>query len=569
MSKKKFVFVLVLVVVASPLLASIGVSAQAVDNSTTTNQTSEYTLVELQEGGQQMSGAPPSLRWLGDRSSMYVDYEETNPLKDMSNPNTDWSVENLLTTGTTVPRDEIRFHYQGARSTANESYTLHIVYWERGERETSTENGVVREPAAVNVTHETSTLSFSSAFDVETVDLSDEPRYYDQGTRVTMWIDGQEGARWTFFYKPLPTSRGVSTDTAGERLWWLLKYFVSTLLVTGILAAAFILYAREKAKAGPQYGLGAWAFLIFVGGFFALYYGYDGISTIFIRAPVLLAIGIILLLTLIQIEGMDDHLADVRFVRPVVTSATSTSGDSAVDAIRVESQEEKIAQLPSGKMAVIRPGMGKFLARLFGGAAIIQNGGDRLKTRIFDEGKAKTDEWVWVHYNAPEVLDYDPEGFSFDLDGRDLQGAAALLILIGVGMTWLVGWTAAMTSVGAAIALGLPFVTTVHNGTARVAYASAHERAAWASMMYASIELANADTLEESREQVYKERSKSAKDVDEQVEERDLTLINEMVGGEVSAKVTDDRLKTEFPELDQQDEPLDAGEDESGGEDDG
>mgnify|MGYP000444501962 CR=1 FL=1 len=519
----------VLVLVGSILgAAAFGVAAGAQSTEST-----DYELSELRQGGQQVAGGAPSYRWVESDVSMYVDRRHTNPLK--SGGGEDWQVEKLLRPGETVNTNTVRFHYQGPRGTSNRTYTVHVVYWQEGTREVERNGSTVERTVAVNQTHETHELTFGGAFDTTELDLRG---HYDEPVRVTMWVDeSPDVARWTFQHKSLETAQTVTTQTAGDRLWWLVSNYVLWIVAFGLVGASISLWAIRRAGAGPQMGVASWAFLIGIGGFFAIMWNYEGIATLFARGPKILAATTVALLMIPWVEGQDDRLRKNLFVRPVVTEAVSASGQEARDALYLEIAEKKVTELPDGTLSVVKPGPIKFLARVLGGAAPLQGARDMGKTEVRAEGSTRHDRVVWITPDADEIVDYAPETISLHRPPElSLKIGGIALTLLVINASWI---GASVLSWLAYAGLGFTVLTAleVRSGYAKIEPATAHERSAHVTTMVASKEMDDAQTLDEARRETYKERAKSSKDVEEVVEVRDDTLIKEMLGVEVDASV--------------------------------
>lgn len=511
----------------------------------------DYTLDELQQGGQEITGAPPSLRYLDDSTVVYIDYKKSNPILASSASSSEWAVQNLLQQGATVDQNVLRFHYQGPRGAADREYTLRVVYWQQGQREVVRNGTAVTEPAAVNVSTESHVLEFSGAFDVAEVELRPHP---DKPVRVTMWIEGQpNSARWTFKHHSLATTEVVDTTTAGSRLWWVLSNYTAWVVVLGLLAGAGCLIALRRAAAGPQMGFVSWAFWIGLGSFFVLLFGYEGVATIWVRSPIVLAGLTVAILMIPLLEGQDDRLEKWQFVRPVVTDAISAAGSEAADALKVDTSIERVTEMPDGRLAVVRPGFFKFLSRLFGGAAELRGAPELLATEVRDVGESSIDRTVWIHPLADSALEYEPEGFtprygwagSTAVFAGTVLGISLIHALTGTGQVWL-----------GSIVL-LPALLEVRQGSADVWPAPAHSRPAHVTMMVGVADFKDADTLEASRRETYQEKARSSKEVEDVIELRDETLIAEALGLEVGAGIEGDR--GELDELDDDGEDDDDG----------
>jgi len=356
-----------------------------------------------------------------------------------------------------------------------------------------------------------------------------------------MWVESApETARWRFTHKSLATAQTVSTQTAGERLWWLVKNYVIWIVAFGLVGASVSLWSIRRAGAGPQMGVGTWAFLIGIVGFVALLWNYEGIATVFARGPKVLAAATVALLMIPWVEGQDDRLRKFLFVRPVVTEAKSASGAEAKDALYLELAEKKVTELPDGTLSVVKAGPIKFIARVLGGAAPLQGARELGQTEVRADGSTSHDRVVWIKPDVEEIVDYEPEsiGISRPPDLSLIVGAIGLTLLV-LNASWLgvsvIGWLAYGM-------IGFTVLTAfeIRSGHAKVEPATAHMRSAHVTTMVASKDMDDAETLDEARKETYKERAKSSKDVEEVVEVRDDTLIKEMLGVDVDATVRAD-----------------------------
>lgn len=523
------------ILAAGFLLASLllaGATAPAAGASSDLD-VGNMTVEELREGGEQPSDAPPSLRWLGRSSALYIDYEHTNPLRGGGGE--DWEVQQLLRPGALVNTDKLRFHLQGVRSAGNTTHTVHVVYWNDVNRKYETESGeTVTREEAVNVTHETKTITFAGPWDTSSIDLRS---HYDDTQKVTMWIDGYEdSARWTFNHQTLETSQTVSgINTAGDLAWWAITELVIWILVFGIIAAALAMWAIRRAGAGPQMGFAVWTLLIGFVGFLALLFGYNSIAETVSRAPKVLAFMTVGLLTVPLLEGQDDRVKKILAIQPNVTDATLASGEEAVDALSLKMKKLQVTER-DGETIRIAGGPLKFLARLLGGYAPIGEAQSKLQTRVDADGDTKYKEVVWIDHHADEIEHYRPEGFDINVP-TTLRGAVWLLGVIAAAGFVLYG-LAGSSWTWLAVFAGLPVIMSVRKGEADLEPAPVHSRAAHMTAMQMSNEFKDAETLEESLKETYKERAKSSQEVEERVELRDATVLQEMLGVDVSASMS-------------------------------
>lgn len=517
-----------------PITAAVGAAQSGASSG------DEFTLDELTRSGTQITNGPPSLRWLGDDHGVYIDYKRTNPL--LRGGGEDWQVQQLLRPGSTVKMNELRFHLQGSRSAGNATFDVHLVYWQEGRREFERNGTTVERVVPVNVTHVEKQVSFSGPFDTATIDLRP---HYDESYRVTMWIEGYDGARWRFRHHSVATSRTVETTTAGERLWWLLKDFVLWILLFGFIAAGLSLWAIRRAGTGPMIGMFWWAVIIIFVGLISLVINYEGLATMFIRGPKVLAFITVGLLTIPLLEGQEDRLKKIVAIKPVVTEGKLASGETALDSVEFEEEILYVTDTSSGRHIRVSAGPVKFLARLAGGFAEIPRLREKLKTKIDLTGRTGYDSMVIVDHKAEEVAPYESEGFSWTYPETraglawffgTMGGLGAILLLtMGSGSLWFLGIAA------------LPFVLDVEQGEADLEPAPAHSRPALVSILLMAKEFKEAETVEDATSEMVRERAKTTKDVQEQIELRDDTIVSELLGGDVSATIKQE----DVPELEE------------------
>jgi hypothetical protein len=286
-----------------------------------------------------------------------------------------------------------------------------------------------------------------------------------------------------------------------------------------------------------------------IGGGAALTYLYNDLAELFIAGPKLLALLTVALIGIPVLEARRD-VSRWEFWRPHLTDAKTASGEAAKDAIKFEESRERLVRMPNGRLAVVRPGIRKFLARLFGGAAYLE-GQDGIDTETDAIGSSSTEQVVWVSASADEALEYEPEGWSWrwPSTGSQLLGLGLLSVLFaGVGQAAL---GTPLLGIGAIPVMAL----RPESGHARTEPANAHQRAAYVTALYSTVEHEEAETLEELREDLISESVKNQKHVQQALETKDATLIQEAVrgeelDGELDGTDATDELEPEEPELD-------------------
>lgn len=493
-------------------------------------ENSGFGVDELREGGEQVSDDVESLRVLDDGNALFVDTAPTNPLQ----PDASGSLKagDVVEPGDRVEVRDLRFK---SLSTESFSDTLHIVYWQVGDRQVERNGTVVSEQVATNVTHDKAKLDLNGSFATDTVQL----RRFSEPTRVTMWLDSApDTARWSFTYRTSPTAQQVTTDTAGERLWWLAESFLFWMLAFGFTGFAVVRWMRKRAGAGPQMGIGTWVLLLGISSFIAVAAAFQGIASLFVRAPLLLS-GFAATIMLIPYLEDDSGIRRHMLIQPVVTDAVSAAGESAKDVLYLRLKSIRVVENSDETLSVVKPGPIKFLARVLGGSAPLTNAADMEQTKVKAKG-SKFDRVTWIAPGADEILDYQPEHFQFKrptdrallVSGVGLSLIVANSVLVGSS---LLGWLGAAISV-----LSLLTGITVKSGHAKVEPASAHVRSAHVTAMLLSKDMDEAETLDEYRESTYRERAKSSKDVEKVVALRDQTVVSEMLGVDVGATADDD-----------------------------
>jgi hypothetical protein len=490
------------------------------------------TYDELRGGGRQISGAAPSTRYVGGSGSLYVDHEHANPLRNSGGE--EWQVQKLLRPGATVNVNELRFHAQGSQSAGSREYTLHVVYWQLAERSVERGNRTVTQRYADNVTTTTKTLSFPRPFGTSTVDLRP---HYGEPVEVTMWLEqAPESARWRFTHHSLSTTQGVSTDTAGERLWWLFTNF--GLWVMGFAIPVFGgIFAAKRRASTPDKGTIWWLIVVLLAGGGILLFAYSSLAELFVDAPQVLA-GVIVALIGIPILEHETGVRKVAFAKPELVDATTASGKEGVDSVDWQLEVRKVTRLPGGVDAVLPDGkkLRRWLARVAGGACVLEGMPDFDERFDVSGGSTSIDELVFSRASASQALYYEPEGWTLGVpSGSDelLKLGLSSVVLAVLGSV-----TVGMTLLGA-LAYPALHVRPV-KGRAYVEAADAHMRAAYVTMLYGSVEFDNAETLESAREELVRATASKERDVQGELDRQDATLVEEtLTDGDLSLAVED------------------------------
>ncbi|APE95426.1 hypothetical protein [Halodesulfurarchaeum formicicum] len=521
MKARTFIAALFAVLLLGSMLAVPAV-AQDVDEQ-------DYTLSELKSGGTQLPNSPDSVRSADGRMYWAIHWPADAMLANPGDSeDDDWK---FLSPGETVERNAIYLRTI-LQDEASEEMTVKVAYWREGEREVQQGNETVAEPYVKDLVVDTHEVSFEKGWAMQEISLrkSQEPR------QVTVWAEGHEDdLRWTFTHESVATSQAAGIQTEGDYLTRASFEFVLPIIVGVFLVGSLVAGALRRAGKGPGWGYVKWAFTLAIGSALILATQFSSVTEILVNAPRILAALVVAIVGIVMLETYTTNVSHTAFFRPVLDKATSPSGEEAVDIIDLEEREEKTVKMPDGSTAVVRDGLIPFLARIFGGAARLERS-EELKTRM-ELTDSPIDEMVWVHPDAEEILDYQPEGWGLELPEPETRGDW-LTVLVGGAVLLAVAQMASATfggGIGMLAFLGAVAVATVRpqDGHARVEPAPAHLRSAWASMLYLSVEAEDADTIEDARDTIVSLQARSEKDVQEALQEQDSTLIEEMFSEDV------------------------------------
>jgi hypothetical protein len=487
------------------------------------------TLGELRRGGSQISGAPASFRALRN-GGVYIDYQNPNPIVP--------SETVILEPGSLVETRFLRIEAQRSRDAPVEQYELVAVYWSTEERTRETANGgTTTSTELANTTVQTTDVEFSGWFSDSEINLrtSNGERY------VTMWLRDENGravpgARWTFRHRTAATTQSAGIQSMGDLFWWIGKWIALPLIV-GIVGSGFGgAGAIRRAKRGPGKGLMFWAMMLGAASITAVAAGWYWLADWFVALPLAIPAGLTALVLIVILETYAVGTKEVEFVRPELELSESPTGDVSLDFVSLETQTETLARVGGEGWAVVSDGVGRFLARVGGGAAMLETA---IETDVVVDGDH--DGKVFVHPRADSCLDLEPEGWHFDVPNpTDARGW--LSVGVAVALTGIVSaliWTL-VSPVGGALTAGIVLVAgTVRpeGGRAFVDVAPVHTREAFASMVYLAREIDNADTIEEARTKLVEKEASSEKDTEEALTKRDSTLVQEMFNADVDEAV--------------------------------
>jgi PKD repeat protein len=539
----------------------------ASSSATSPSSNHSYTIQELRRDGRHPADAPPSVRQAEEQMFWLIHWPAKALWADVGNPQDDerqFVGEDGPVTGTSVWLRTIN-------PSGTDELTLRVVSYQLEEQTRETDNGVTTETVIASLEERTVDVELAAGWSIVEIGLPD----LDEDRRILIYADEHpDQLRWTFVHEPVATSQSAAISTEGDYLWRLGKdvFFPALfgLLIVGLLVRAAI----ERAGAGPQWGIGQWAGLMGVTGFVGFMWGpVKSAADLLVWAPTVLALILVAVAGIVALETWEDGAQDILFVQPDVEEVISASGKEARDAIVAAGDDELVVDMPDGSTAIVRPGPLKFLARVFGEAAKVR-GADVMKTAVELEG-SQHDQLVFVQpesedvdidseptadedadledeedlEDAPEfeewesdpssAINYRPEGWDFgspDLetwDGRFKAAAVGIAITLGgfavynaLGVWFAIGGAGA----AAAVWLARPIP-----GAATFQPAPGHLRSAMITAMVMSSDVAEAETLDEARQQNIRLRAQSERDVEAALADQDATLTEALLRGGTDA----------------------------------
>ncbi|MBP1985941.1 hypothetical protein [Halolamina salifodinae] len=343
--RRLLVVVLAVLAVLTALSPAIAVAGQA-DGS------GSWSYEELSERGQQIEGQDPSSRYLGDDGMVYVAYEETNFIKEMSDVNSpEWAIDKVVTPGQTIDTNEVTFHFSRTQNAPTEDIVIHVVQWEEGTRTIGEGNETRTEPAALNQTHRSKEATLNGGGDTVTVSLPNT----DEKKMVSIWIEGYSEARWVAPHDPVATTNSLPFgDNWASFLAWASTRFFAVVFIGVPLAIFGGFRAVDAVGAPPGKGLAWW---IMVPGFLAYMAGYlylGRIADLIVTAPYslsLVAVGMAFIATTEYAETTKS----VALEQVTTEGSTNALGEDVPDV--VHETATKFDVVPDGsKLKLVKKG---------------------------------------------------------------------------------------------------------------------------------------------------------------------------------------------------------------------
>jgi len=389
---------LVASIVAVPL-AAMGQEANTGD----TASAEDYTLSELQRGGEVVDERYPSLRTAGDYTAFWV---VRYPPRGMGSYG-DRSSQQFVEPSSTVQRQKVRMYASFPFDGEMRNFSVTKVYWTPESKTVQTDNGTTTERVANVSAVDTQTLQFQSGMRrAQEVSLRG---YYDQATRVTMFLSLPDGdrLRWTFNIKTIPTAQPVSIDSRGDLYEFILLWVLLPSLVVVWIVDKKISAFRRKALAGTGHGPGFWIGIGCVLAAVAYFFGYYATASLTAALPLVFPLLVGWVVGAFRLEDDDDAVETWGFVKMDPETAASPLKEKAevLDSAEIEIKGFDVVHTPDDEPALYSKGLLSMWARSKGKYATI----DIQNKQAEWEGVGDYDKIVVVDQDAPALVEHLPE----------------------------------------------------------------------------------------------------------------------------------------------------------------
>lgn len=403
------------VVLAGVAAAQSGENATETEATTAdveeSRNTGPYGLEDLQQSGTERSNAPASVRKFGADGSVWLRHDRTSMFDRFLD---DEELRTYVKPGTTVRRGHVYLGAFRGWSASGESLTLKVVYWDKGEVERQTEDGIVREEAAVNQRIDTVEVDLSgNGYEEKRVELRD---HYEDAARVTVWVEGHRGdLQWTFKQQTSRAADAYPTDSRGD---FVAYGALILLLPAGVVGGAGTYVGRkwlDRAGAAPGYDptlyLGVEAFVLMFTALFA----WDWLREVVATAPWLLGVLLGLNVAMLAVEWFGGDKSEKRLAMKMFDVANSEDHGDGSGTLGYQAREFRVATAKHGEV-ILKKGIRPFLARAFGAAPTLEARDGVTKTSL----EATDDDTPWpemylIHPYAEGVVEHESERWEFDV----------------------------------------------------------------------------------------------------------------------------------------------------------
>jgi len=503
---------------ATPTATLTPMATPASQADESADDSSGWTYEGLRQDGTHQDVPSVRMADVEKRSYWLVYWSANNPFANVGDP----TGGKYMPENHTLGRDTI---YIRTWTYVDRPATIHLVFWTKDQREVERGNATITEPYAKNVKHIEREVTFDRGRPTVAVDI---PSHHNR-KRVTMWIEGAEWARWTFAHKSLATTQGKNIDSEGDYLAAAISDFLLWIVVGGFAIGYLCRKALEYADAGPQYGYTPWVIgLTLLTGFGCLMF-FRNVAALVVNAQYILSVYVIGIIGIVMLETYSGDVNKTLLLQPTLEHSESPKGEHAFDFVDVKAEEIKTVRSTDGTVSVVTPGFFPFLARAFTGAARIHNVED-LETRA-NMVESKWDEMFVVDPEADELIEYEPESWTFSVPPMDREHAPTWgLVALGLGVAGLAihqQWVQPYVVIGVTALSLLAWAATPIKGLGYVEPAPVHIRSAFATMLNFAEDVDDAKRFDELKRQIDKERLNKQRDVDREVRNHDRTLVEE------------------------------------------
>lgn len=523
--RRALVGLLVVFAVAPAVLGAAG------GQSLSETDPGNMTLAELQERGQQIEGADPSRRWLGERGSVYVSYQETNLVKQMGSDGPEWAVDKVVSPDKTVDTNEVKLHFERPQEAGEKTINVVTVAWKTEQKEVSQGNTTTTETVVTDVRRQSTEVRLTDPITTATVDLPDT----ENQQFVTMYVEEYPGARWVFPHDPIALSDSLPFGSSwGSYLGWFATRFLLVTAVGVPIGIGGAYKTLEYTYTGPGKGVLWWLIAGGLLSYLALYSSHGTVAVVLTSAPWIMGLFVDAIAYVAALE-LADPTEEARFESVVTTDAQNPLGDDLPDISEEWAEHLHYVDKDDG-IALVKPSLTFFITLLAGAEPPTLSLSD-LKTRVKSRGSSPEDEKFYgtepetdaevdpelVYIRWP-ALQFGPEGLRRQVDQVGLPGADGVDDadsrtvttaewdrdrLVRAGLFGLLTGAVANVALGGVgyailgVAVGA-FASTVRrvDGSASFSPAPAHATAAKARAVTEQHEMAIAETFEELQQKV-------------------------------------------------------------------
>ena len=517
----------VLLLVGVPIASSAATAQSSTSNSSSpVERTGPYELDELRSGGTGIPDMHASWRPLPEKTgAAWVEYYPSGGWVDTSSSDQ----SRYLEPGTTVRRNELDLSIVRLGNTDQDDITVKIVYWNEKQVNYADGNSSTSTTIVAHQSVQTVNVSLSGTATKATIDLKP---HFDGPVQTTMWIEGQESAKWTFKHHSSPTTTAAGVDSAGDQLMWGVTWILIPGLVSVLVGSGVGRISNRRTLAGPGKGLAWWAIVLVMVTFLVVVAAWTLVANVLTTAPLAMTVVLFIAGFVQQIEIGSQTPDTVLIDHPSVAPTQSATGEPGVEMIEASAVPLNVCEDRDGREVVILDGIREWFKRLIGVRAYLEvDGADEIRTAV-DHTEGPYDRRYYADPLADDMVDWQPPAWIMEMPDLTKRSAATAIGLCGVGV--LVGqglmgspWLGATL---VAIPVTLAGLLTVQDPHAVVTPAPIHMGDAHAAQMTLAGEYSAVKTVDEANEKLVEERARRRVLAEAETTETDQTLVKETLG---------------------------------------